>query len=96
MIARRRATAIQALRIVDRLVIAKAQSLLELALVAGQHDVGGFTAGSAPVDPASRDAADVVDVARLIAPWNQVEVSAAARDRRMRDGSSIGDEGERS
>jgi hypothetical protein len=35
-----------------------------LALVAGQHDVGGFVQqGPHPSIPASREAADVVDVA---------------------------------
>jgi hypothetical protein len=43
MIASRRASATRALRIVDLLAIAKAQSLsFELVLVAGQHDIGGL------------------------------------------------------
>jgi hypothetical protein len=43
MVARRRASAMRALLIVDRWAIANAQSLsLSWPLVAGQHDVGGL------------------------------------------------------
>ena len=82
MIARRRARATRALRIVDRRAIAKAQSLsLKLALeVAGQHDVGGFVEkGSHPSIPALRDVpAGIVDFSRLIAPRDQAQIGADA------------------
>jgi hypothetical protein len=46
-----------------------------LAFVTGQHDIGGFVQqGPHPPVPALRDAADVVDLARLIAPWNQAQI----------------------
>jgi hypothetical protein len=62
----------------------------ELALVAGQHDVGGLIQERPhPPIPAFRDAADVVDLARLIAPWSQAEIAPISLDRRMREGSSI-------
>jgi hypothetical protein len=48
-----------------------------LAFVTGQHDIGGFVQqGPHPPVPALRDAADVVDLARLIAPWNQAQIGA--------------------
>ena len=50
---------------------------LELAIVAGQHDVGGFVQeGPHPPVAAFRDAADVVDLPGLIAFWNQAQVGA--------------------
>jgi hypothetical protein len=62
----------------DRRAMAKAPVLeLELALVAGQHDVGGLVQqGPDPPVAAFRDAADVVDFSGLIAFWNQAEVGA--------------------
>jgi hypothetical protein len=49
----------------------------ELALVAGQHDIGGFVQeGPHPPIAALRDAADVVDLARLMPPWNQPQIGA--------------------
>ena len=79
MIARRRARATRALRIVDRLAIAKALVLeFELALVAGQHDVGGrVQEGSYPPVAAFGDAAGVViDLARLIPFGDQAQIGA--------------------
>jgi hypothetical protein len=49
----------------------------ELALVPGQHDVSGLVQeGPHPPVPAFRYAAEVVDLARLIPPWNQARISA--------------------
>ena len=49
----------------------------ELALVAGQHDIGGLVqqGSHAPV-AALRDAADVVDLARLMPPGDQSQIGA--------------------
>ena len=62
-----------------------------LAVVAGQHDIGGLVQqGPHPPVAAFRDAADVVDLPGLIAFWNEAQIGAdVSRDRRMRDGSSI-------
>jgi hypothetical protein len=69
---------------------------LELALVAGQHDVGGLVQeGSHPSIPAFRDAAGVIDLSRLMAPWNQPQISAnisgSADARRIVDRSHKGE-----
>jgi hypothetical protein len=58
----------RALRIVDRLAIAKAPVLeFELALIAGQHDIGGLVQErSDPPVPTFRDAVGVIDLTRLI------------------------------
>ena len=65
MIARSRASAIRALRIVDRLAIANAQSFkLQRPLVARQHDVRSLVQECAdPPVAALRDAAGIVDLA---------------------------------
>jgi hypothetical protein len=78
MIAKRPARATRALRIVDRLANREAPVLeFELALIAGQHDVGGFVQeGPHPPVPAFRYAADVVDLARLIPPRDQAQIGA--------------------
>jgi hypothetical protein len=63
---------------------------LELAVVAGQHDVGGLVQqGPHPPVAAFRDAADVVELPGLIAFWNEARQAPTSRDRRMRDGSSM-------
>src|SRR3984957_4719081 len=69
---------------------------LELALVAGQHDIGGLVQeGSHPPIPAFRDAAGVVDLSRLMAPWNQTQIGAnisgSADARRIVDRSHKGE-----
>ena len=78
MMASRRASAIRALRIVDRLAIANAQSLsFSGPLVARQHDICGFVQECAnPPVATLGDAAGVVNLAGLIAPRHQTEISA--------------------
>ena len=78
MMARRRASAIRALRMVDRLAIANAQSLsFSGPFIARQHDVGGLVEQCThPPIAALRDAAGVVDLTRLIASRHQTEISA--------------------
>lgn len=88
MIARRRASAIRALRIVERLAMASAQSF---TLIAGEHDVGRFIEqGSHALVAHLGDAADIVDLAGLIATGNKTEigtkVARAPEARRIIDG----------
>ena len=65
MIARPRASAIRALRIVDRLAIRECPVLeLQRSLVARQHDICGLAQERAkPSITTLRDAADVVNLA---------------------------------
>src|ERR1700735_3602425 len=50
---------------------------LELALVAGQHDVGGLIQqGPHPPVAAFRDAADIVDFPGLVSFWNEAQIGA--------------------
>src|SRR5208283_4666169 len=70
---------------------------LELALVARQHDIGGLVQqGSHPPVAAFRDAADVVDLPRLIASGNQAQIGAdVSRSSYAGRIVDCGDEGER-
>jgi hypothetical protein len=98
MIARRRARATRALRIVDRLAMAKAPVLqFELALVAGQDDIGGFVQQGPHAPVATfRFAAEVIDLSGLMPSGNQAEVGAdVSRSSDARRIVDCGDKGER-
>ena len=89
MIARRRARATFALRIVEPLRDCEGPVLeLELALVAGQlHDIGGARVGGrvrTRLSPHFEMPPGVVDLSRLMASaaWNQPQISATSLDRR--------------
>src|ERR1700729_2861906 len=89
MIARRRARASRAFRIIDR----EGPVLeFELPLVAGQHDVGGLVQerSQAPI-AAFRDAANLVDLPGLIPPGtNPRQAPVKTKSRQCRTTKSRG------
>src|SRR5215472_19214921 len=97
MMASRRARATRAFRIVERLPTRSAQSLRQIAAIAGEHDVRGLVEqGANPSIATLRDAARVVDLSGFPAPGHKPQIRADVPRRaeaiRSIDG---GDKGER-